>query len=176
LPLNPDRRVVETPSPSSKRYTCNYAGASPPSYLIEPCNTEILIDESKRVLIIDDDPFFRSLLKVMLSQAGLPLAEVLEAEESRTALACCEKQPLDLVFCDLNLPKLWSKNGIGIVLDIRKIRPALPIYMVTADNSVELIDQVCSCGATGHILKPINLRVLRRVLTTTFSSSLSASR
>jgi len=175
LPLTADRRVVETPSDSSKRYTSRYSGARPPDYLLVPCGTHILIDECKRVLIIDDDPFFRSLLKVMLAQTGLPAAEILEAEESRTALALCEEEPIDLVFCDLNLPKLWSKNGIGIVSDIRKILPDVPVYMVTAENTEEVIEQVHSAGATGHILKPMNLRILRRILITTFSSSLYAS-
>src|SRR5580700_5721041 len=104
----------------------------------------------RHVLIVDDDPFFRSLLKVMLAQTGLPVAEILEAEESRTALAFCEGKPVDLVFCDLNLPKLCSENGIGIVTAIRKIRPDLPVYMVTAENSEEIIEEVRSSGAAGH--------------------------
>jgi CheY-like chemotaxis protein len=162
-------------SSASKRYTSRHSGARPPNYLLAPDTTHILMDESKHVLIIDDDPFFRSLLKVMLAQTGLPLAEIMEAEESRTALAFCEEEPVDLVFCDLNLPKLWSKNGVEIVADIRKIRPALPIYMVTADNTTEVIEAVHSSGATGHILKPMNLRTLRRVLTANFSASLIAS-
>jgi DNA-binding NarL/FixJ family response regulator len=174
LILTADKRVMETLSPSSKRYTSRHTGARPPTYLLEPCTTDILIDESKHVLIIDDDPFFRSLLKVMLAQTGLPIAEILEAEESRTALAICKEEPVDLVFCDLNLPKLWSKNGVGVVTDIRKIRPDLAVYVVTADNTAEVIQEVYSSGATGHILKPMNLRILRRILTTTFSSGLAA--
>jgi DNA-binding NarL/FixJ family response regulator len=167
---------VETLSSSSKRYTSRHAGARPPSYLLAPDSTHILIDESKHVLIIDDDPFFRSLLKVMLRQTGLPMAEILEAEESRTALAFCEEESVDLVFCDLNLPKLWSKNGVEIVTDIRKIRPSLPVYMVTAENTTEVIEAVRSSGATGHILKPMNLRTLKRILTANFSAGLYSSR
>lgn len=167
---------MEILSSSSKRYTSRHAGARPPDYLLAPGSTDILlVDESKHLLIIDDDPFFRSLLKVMLAQTGLPVAEILEAEESRTALALCEEEPVDLVFCDLNLPKLWSKNGIGIVTDIRKIRPTLPVYMVTAENTEEVIEEVRASGATGHILKPVNLRILRRILTANFAASLSTS-
>jgi CheY-like chemotaxis protein len=158
-----------------KRYTSRRADAKPPSYLPASDSMDILTDESKHVLIIDDDPFFRSLLKVMLAQTGLPMAKILEAEESRTALAFFEAEPVDLVFCDLNLPKLWSKNGVGIVIDIRKIRPDLPVYMVTADNTEEIIEEVRASGATGHILKPMNLRTLRKVLTANFAASVSMS-
>lgn len=150
-----------------KHYVGRHPGTRPPGYLVPP-SIKVPADEGKRILIIDDDPFFRSLLNVMLQQTCLPLAEVHQAEESRTALAVCQKNLLDLVFCDLNLPKAWSSNGIEIVHEIRKILPELPVYMVTAANTSDVIDEVFKSGATGHILKPVNLRILKKVLTTTF--------
>ena len=97
------------------------------------------------------------------------MKEICEVEESRTAIVLRQEQPLDLVFCDFNLPFAWSKNGIQVVQEIRKIRPNLPVYMVTAENEEDLIDEVRSSVATGHILKPVNLRILKRVLGATFS-------
>jgi two-component system response regulator YesN len=125
----------------------------------------------KHVLIVDDDPNFRSLFKVMLAQSGFPLASIREAEESVAAVASCREDQFDVVFCDLNLSRLWPRNGIGTVYDIRRIRPRLPVYMVTADNTSDVIEKVLQAGATGHILKPLNLRALRRVLTATFPFS-----
>jgi CheY-like chemotaxis protein len=129
----------------------------------------------KHVLIVDDDVYFRSLFKVMLTQSGFPLASIREAGESATAVASCREDhggdPHDVVFCDLNLSRLWPRNGISTVYHIRRMRPRLPVYMVTADDTSEIIEQVFQAGATGHILKPLNLRVLRRVLTATFPFS-----
>jgi DNA-binding NtrC family response regulator len=168
-PLLPtDRDDGPSHVPGSQRYTSGYARANVPTYLLWPSGTDTLLDAGKRVLIIDDDCNFRSLLKLMLGQTGLPMAKILEAEESETALALCQDETLELVFCDLNLTKLHSKNGIGTVIDIRKIRPTLPIYMVTGESAAEVIEEVYSSGATGHILKPMNLRTLRRILTATF--------
>jgi two-component system, response regulator YesN len=127
----------------------------------------------KHVLIVDDDPNFRSLFKVMLVQTGFPLASIREAEESAAAVACCREDPVDVVFCDLNLSRIWPRNGIGTVYDIRRIRPQVPVYMVTAEDTSEVIEKVVQAGAKGHILKPVNLRVLRRVLTATFPFSSS---
>jgi DNA-binding NarL/FixJ family response regulator len=146
-----------------------------PSYLLAPSIRPIWSDEHRRLLIVDDDPFFRSLLKVMLAQTGLPIAEIWEAEESRTAVALCREQPIDLVFCDLNLPAMWSKNGIGTMHDIRRVRPDLPVYMCTAEDTSDIIAEVLSAGAKGHLLKPVNLRILKRVLTETFSPGVCAS-
>jgi CheY-like chemotaxis protein len=166
---------VETTPQSAIRYTRRYAGAKPPTYLhdplVRPLNTPAPIAESRHVLIVDDDPFFRSLLKVMLAQVGFPLTAILEAEGSQTALEFCQDGSIDLVFCDLNLPKGWSKDGIGILNDIRKISPGLPVYMVTAESDAGIINQIHLAGATGHILKPVNLRILKRVLTATFSTT-----
>ncbi|HEX4136438.1 MAG TPA: response regulator [Bryobacteraceae bacterium] len=117
-----------------------------------------------RVVIVDDDPYFRSLLKVMLTQAGLQNAEVEEAEDSDRALGICQSVPVDLVFCDLNLPAFRSMNGLEIIRELRQFSPDVPVYMVTADNTQELIEKVRDVGATGHILKPISLRTLKRVL------------
>ena len=122
-------------------------------------------------MVVDDDPNFRSLFKVILAQSGFPLASIQEADESAAAVAICRETPIDIVFCDLNLSRLWPQNGIGTVYDIRKIRPLLPIYMVTADNTTEVIEKVIQAGATGHILKPLNLRILKRILTTAFPLS-----
>lgn len=118
----------------------------------------------RHVLIVDDDPFFRGLLKVMLQQTGIPLALIWEAENSGAASAICRNEAVDLVFCDLNLHALRSRNGLEIVRELRAKLPYAPIYMVTADNSVELIQRVRDAGATGHILKPVNLRTLKRLV------------
>jgi CheY-like chemotaxis protein len=152
-----DGDIVQFPAPISTRY----AGSASDAQAVRP-------PTGKHILIVDDDSNFRSLFKVMLVQSGFPLASIREAEESATAVAFCQEDQFDVVFCDLNLSRLGPRNGIGTVYDIRRMRPRLPVYMVTADNTSEVIEKVFQAGATGHILKPLNLRVLRRVLTATF--------
>jgi len=150
-----------------RHYPGRYPGTRPPVNLLAK-SVSFPASEGKRILIVDDDPYFRGLLKLMLAQTGLPVTEICEAEESRTALTLCREQTFDLVFCDLNLPCPWSSNGIEIVQQIRKIRQNLPVYMVTAENEEDLIEDVRSSGATGHILKPVSLRIVKRVLGATF--------
>jgi CheY-like chemotaxis protein len=125
--------------------------------------------EKARVVIIDDDPFFRSLFKVMLAQAGLQNAEILEAEDSSRAFDHCRNKPVDLVFCDLHLTAYSSRNGLEVVQELRNRNPDLPVFMVTADNTLQLIEMVNSVGATGHLLKPISLRTVKRVLLSTLT-------
>jgi CheY-like chemotaxis protein len=119
-------------------------------------------------MIVDDDSNFRRLFKLMLVQSGFPLASIREAGDAASAVAICRERPIDIVFCDLNLSRFWPQNGISAVYDIRAMRPQLPVYMVTAENTSEVIEKVIQAGATGHILKPLNLRVLKRVLAAAF--------
>lgn len=126
--------------------------------------SEDSLGENPRVMIIDDDPFFRGVLKVLLQQAGLPDPEVLEAEDSNTAVTICKNKSVDLIFCDLHLPPFRSKNGLEIIRELRQFNRYVPVYMVTAENSESLIRRVCAAGATGHILKPVSLLVLKRIV------------
>lgn len=128
------------------------------------------LPENMHVLIVDDDPNFRNLLKVMLQQAGLQNPDFLEAEDSVKAVEICQSEPVELVFCDLNLPVLRSRNGLEIIRELRLLSMDVPVYMVTADASEALIERVRAVGATGHILKPINLRILKRTLAFSFQN------
>src|SRR5437868_3997560 len=130
-----DMKTVEFAPPIATRYAGRASGAR---HLLRGAVEVAPAPTGKRVLIVDDDPNFRSLFKVMLAQSGFPLSSIREAEESAEAVAFCREDqcdPLDVVFCDLNLSRLWPRNGIGTVYVIRMIRPRLPIYMVTADNT-----------------------------------------
>jgi CheY-like chemotaxis protein len=49
------------------------------------------------------------------------------------------------------------------------MNPDLPLYMVTADNTLQLIEMVNAVGATGHLLKPISLRTVKRILLSTLT-------
>jgi two-component system response regulator YesN len=164
---------VQTSPVEPSRYTVRYPGTLPPGDSVLPSDRAFGLRKNVRVVIVDDDPFFRSLLKVMLTQSGLQNAQIEEAEDSDRALGVCRKGPVDLVFCDLNLPAFRSMNGLEIIRELRHLSPSVPIYMVTADNTQDLIEKVRAVGATGHILKPVSLRTLKRLLLSNFGSSLN---
>ena len=151
------------PSIVPTRYIGRPHGTRPPAYLAGP--PSLPADAARVVLIVDDDPFFRSLFKVLLAQTGLPVGTILEAEESRTAMTLSREHRVDVVFCDRNLTRYFSAQGIEVLTELRKVHPDLPIYMVSGDNTEEVVEEARACGANGHILKPVNLRTLRKVLT-----------
>lgn len=155
---------MQAPNPDTVRYIARYPGTFPPQHNLMESACSPSLREKARVVIVDDDPFFRSLFKVMLAQAGLQNAEILEAEDSSRAFDLCWQKPVDLVFCDLHLTARPSRSGLEVVQELRRRNPDLPVYMVTADNTLQLIEMVSAVGATGHLLKPISLRTVKRVL------------
>jgi CheY-like chemotaxis protein len=160
---------MPTPNLDPVRYIARYPGTFPPQHSLMDSGHAPGLRQKARIVIVDDDPFFRSLFKVMLAQAGLQNAEILEAEDSSRAFDHCRKKPVDLVFCDLHLTAYSSRSGLEVVQELRSHNPDLPVYMVTADNTLQLIEMVSAVGATGHLLKPISLRTVKRVLFSTLT-------
>jgi signal transduction histidine kinase len=109
-----------------------------------------------RVLVVDDSPVNRAVLKAMLAKSGV--AEVVMAKNGREALAVLEGNgDFDIVLSDLWMPEM---DGYGLVNAIRADErfSHLPVYLLTAD--VEARSQVESSGFTGILLKPITLEKL----------------
>ncbi len=108
------------------------------------------------ILVVDDEPDLRELIRFNLTQAG---HEVETASGGREALEAIRRQPPDLVVLDLMLPDL---SGIEVCRAVRadpKLR-SLPILMLTARS--EEVDRVVGfeLGADDYVTKPFSPREL----------------
>ena len=111
----------------------------------------------KKVLVVDDDPKIRALLRRCLEGDGFFVGEAENAEGVSRAFADC---PPDLVTLDLNL---GAEDGLDIARDIRRSHD-VAIMMVTGKDDV--IDRVVGLelGADDYLTKPFHVReVLARV-------------
>src|SRR5471030_1204673 len=120
---------------------------------------------SKRglVLVADDDPVMRLLMRQMLIQVGL---DVIEAEDGVQALACYKHSGPDLVMLDVDMPAL---DGFAVCREIRRQEShasgSVPIIMVTGGDELASVTRAYEVGATDFISKPINWPILgHRVL------------
>src|SRR5476649_663610 len=120
---------------------------------------------SKRglVLVADDDPVMRLLMRQMLTQVGL---DVIEAEDGVQALACYKHSGPDLVMLDVDMPAL---DGFAVCREIRRQEShasgSVPIIMVTGGDELASVTRAYEVGATDFISKPINWPILgHRVL------------
>lgn len=100
------------------------------------------------VLILEDQPDIRRLLKIFVSRAGV---RVMEAESIAQAQALADLNRFDLAFLDYMLP-----DGLGIDV-CRKIRAGggfTKIVMVTARGEAQVSEDLLAAGADQIILKP----------------------
>jgi two-component system chemotaxis response regulator CheY len=109
--------------------------------------------ENIRALIVDDSAVMRKIVERSLRQAGLGLAQVLEAGNGAEALAAVEANQVDLILCDINMPVM---DGLEFVKKLAGMDNAkgVPVVMITTEGSEGHVVQALSAGARGYIRKP----------------------
>ena len=108
---------------------------------------------TEKVLIVDDEPQIRRVLRSTLSSQGYVIAEAKSGEE---AVELLRKEKPDLVLLDVNMP------GIGGIAACREIRQAsdAPIIMLTVRNAERDKVLALDAGADDYVVKPFGIEEL----------------
>jgi two-component system, OmpR family, phosphate regulon response regulator OmpR len=104
---------------------------------------------SNAILIIDDEPFLRSTLAVILRRVGYTTGEAGDAQE---ALKILSDRHFDLIFLDLQMP---DRDGLALLPELLSLRPGIPVLILTANGSLEKAVEALRLGARDYLLKPI---------------------
>ena len=110
-----------------------------------------------QILIIDDEPQVRSLLKQMLEQEGY---SVTVASDGIEGLERFHKRPSDLIITDLVMPE---QEGLETIRLIRKDNPDVPIFAISGggkNSAQSYLDLAKLIGANVILKKPIDQKVL----------------
>jgi len=99
------------------------------------------------ILIVEDDPSVRKLVRVNLAKRGYTVSE---AEDSHQAMALFQEVPVDLVLLDLLLPGL---SGVDVCTWIRG-RSDVPIIVLSARLEEDLKVAALDAGADDYVTKP----------------------
>ena len=108
------------------------------------------MSEHARILVIDDDDSFRSVLQYNLSQAGY---EVEIAVGGREGLQQMKQAPFDAVITDIKMPGM---DGLEVLGRVKKEYPDIVVIMITAHGSIEMAVEAMRQGAYDYITKPLN--------------------
>ncbi|MCX7012316.1 MAG: response regulator [Candidatus Sumerlaeota bacterium] len=104
-----------------------------------------------RVLVVDDEPDIRELLKDMLELEG---HSVETAEDGLQAQQMLSDKRFDLVITDLQMPRV---DGMQLIQSIRALDPDLPVIVMTAYPSMRSVIDVMKCGAVDFLPKPFQM-------------------
>lgn len=104
------------------------------------------------ILIADDDPQIRSLLRGLLDAKG---HQVVEARDGNECLACFHRAHPDLVVLDIYMP---DKDGLETILMLRKSDPAVKILVISGNliNGYDVCQSAKAFGAQASLVKPFS--------------------
>ena len=115
--------------------------------------------EEPQVLVIDDVPATRLILKDMLSEIGFHT--IAEASDGREALEKLKRHRAQLIICDHVMKDM---SGLDLLDQLRN-HPYLvdiPFILVSACREVSVIDTALELGADDYIPKPISFELFKR--------------
>jgi PAS domain S-box-containing protein len=110
------------------------------------------------ILVVDDDPVVRLLLRRVMEHEGYQVAEALNGAE---CVSCVEQLRPDLVLLDALMPVM---DGFEACATIQSMPNGvdLPLLMITSLDDSESVDRAFAVGATDYLTKPIHWAVLRQ--------------
>ncbi len=104
-----------------------------------------------RVLIVDDFPTMRRILKNVLRQ--IHLEDALEAENGRQAVEILRREQVDLIICDWIMPEMTGLELLRACKKDAKIS-RIPFIMVTAEAQKDSVVAAIEAGVDNYITKP----------------------
>jgi DNA-binding NtrC family response regulator len=100
------------------------------------------------ILIIDDEPKMRHILRIILEEAGYSIKE---AQNGMEALEILSRHPCGVVFTDL---KMEGMDGVEVLRKVKGLHPETPVVVLTAFGSIESAVEAMNEGALDYITKP----------------------
>ncbi|WP_323846756.1 chemotaxis response regulator CheY [Microbulbifer magnicolonia] len=123
------------------------------------------MDKGMKILVVDDFPTMRRIVRSLLKELGFTNVE--EAEDGQEGLSKLAGGGFGFVVSDWNMPNL---NGLDMLKQIRadESTKALPVLMVTAEAKKDNIVAAAQAGANGYIVKPFTAATLEEKLNKIF--------
>ncbi len=107
-----------------------------------------------RILVVEDDPFMREAVDLILTQGGHVCTGVRTGED---ALEIVRRSMPELILLDIGLPTI---SGLQVLKSLRARGISVPILMLTANASPAVVQEVLQIGGNGYVLKPFEARDL----------------
>lgn len=113
-------------------------------------------DEPAHILIVDDEPINRALLKRLLQREY----SIMEAGDGFQALELIRQHNFDLILLDIMMPRM---NGLDVLAELREDYPSneLPVILISALRDNSNIVEGLEAGANDYIPKPIDSGVVK---------------
>lgn len=109
-----------------------------------------------KILVIEDEAAIRRVLTKIISEEN-DTYNVSEAEDGLAGLEKVTKEDFDLILCDIKMPKM---DGTEVLEKIKKIKPEIPVVMISGHGDLDTAVNTMRLGAFDYISKPPDLNRL----------------
>lgn len=117
-----------------------------------------VVSTGKRVLVVDDAPTTRTILRKILTNHGYA---VIEAQNGEEAIRVYHAERPDLVTMDVHMEKV---SGLGAMQVILKLDPEARIIICSSEESRTYVNEALRLGAKAYIGKPFNVETVMTAL------------
>jgi two-component system chemotaxis response regulator CheY len=115
---------------------------------------------SFRVLVIDDSPAMRTLIRRVIEVSGLEASAVLEAGDGQEALELLEREWVDVILTDINMPRMNGEEFVRRLAESGLTR-SIPIIVVSTDATEVRREHLLALGIRGYLVKPFQPEELK---------------
>ena len=130
---------------------------------------ERLLLKGKNILIVEDDPVFRTMIVGFLNSQG---CQVREAEDGLVGLRALKDNIPDLLLCDLAMPVM---TGMEFVEEVALQYPMIPVIVISGTGNMTDVAQALRLGVKDFLIKPIdNIMTLKSAIVSVLNMQDSA--
>ena len=118
--------------------------------------------DKQKVLIVEDCPVMRLVIKRTLLMSGIPIARIFEANHGKEGLETLQEHSIDFIIADINMPVM---DGLEMLEEIRlnDKTSAIPVLTVSTESNRKRIGFI-EVLSTGFVHKPFTPEKLRDMI------------
>jgi len=116
-----------------------------------------------RILIVDDSPAMRALVRRITVLSGFELSDCFEAANGQEALELLRREWVDAILTDINMPQMDGEEFLERLKSDDLLR-SIPVIVISTDSTSKRIAHMLAMGARTYITKPFIPETLRERL------------
>jgi two-component system chemotaxis response regulator CheY len=113
-----------------------------------------------QVLVIDDSPVMRGMIRRVIGVSGLDAGQIFEASDGQEALELLEREWVDVILTDINMPRMDGEEFVRR-LSQSGLTKSIPIVVISTDGTEVRREHLQALGVRGYLVKPFQPEALK---------------
>jgi two-component system chemotaxis response regulator CheY len=115
------------------------------------------------ILLVDDSPVVRHMVRKVIEISGLDIGQIVEAANGSEALEAIEKNWIDVVVADINMPVMTGAEMVKQMV-ARDFMATTPVIIVSSEKSAKRMEELKQLGVKAYLNKPFRPEEIKQVI------------